>query len=271
MAAARRFVTDIGPTCSAFARTVLLETWRALLPDTLPLARPLSLADRLRLVRAEVLDLTDASTVDTGSDGRIGAGSLAVLWHSVAGDVPVAGVAPSDEITGSGAVGVSVSAAVALGIDRDDLAAAVTATAGELGAARIVVFCLDPRDGRSASELVRAFRRITSLQVEIVVHDLSTDITVARLAACTRFVTVDPVAAAVARSVGVRTVRLDAADDLTALFTALQTGADLDQPDDRRARDLAFALDAWQRGRSSTAALWSSVRRVDSTDDLVVA
>ena len=101
--------------------------------------------------------------------------------------------------------------------------------------------------------------------------DLSTDITVARLAACTRFVTVDPVAAAVARSVGVRTVRLDAADDLTALFTALQTGADLDRPDDRRARDLAFALDAWQRGRSSTAALWSSVRRVDSTDDLVVA
>ena len=61
MAAARRFVTDIDPTCSAFARTVLLETWRALLPDTLPLARPLSLADRLRLVRAEVLDLAARS------------------------------------------------------------------------------------------------------------------------------------------------------------------------------------------------------------------
>ncbi len=253
MPARRRLVADISADRSSFARSVLVEAWRALLPDTFDTAVPLSLRDRLRLGRAERLTLTD-DTEPTTDDGRVAAGALEVLWIDHAAQTAAA-PAPARGVV------VTVTAALPLGRDSDGLAAAVTAVAGERDAPVITVVQLDPRDADSSRALVRAIRRMSTIPVEFAVHDISTDVTAARLVDAQLVLTADRTAEHVARSAGVPTVRLGRHDDLTELFVALH--APLDSVDlglVRAARATAFALDAWQRHRIGTEELRAAVR-----------
>lgn len=263
MAARRRIIADIAPERSAFARSVLLESWRALLPDTFDTVLPLTLRDRVRLAGSDRLVVSDESGPAAG--GRIAAGALELLWLDHAADVDAVPSTP-------GGVAVSVSAAVDLALDVDDLAAAVTAVAGEQDAPRISVFRLDPRDADRSHDLVRAVRRISTVPVDLVAHDLSTDVTARRLLDSRLVVTVDRTAEHVARCAGVPTVRLGAHDDLTELYVALHAPLDsIDGADLRAARSTAFALDAWQRHRLGTTDVRVAVGPSVTDEDRVAA
>ncbi|WP_222834986.1 hypothetical protein, partial [Curtobacterium sp. B8] len=84
-----------------------------------------------------------------------------------------------------------------------------------------------------------------------------------RITDCALVVTDDRTVERVARSAGVPTVRLGSHDSLTELYVALHDPrSDVDVAELRTARTVAFALDAWQRGRMTTAELHASVRPV---------
>lgn len=243
MAAARRFVTDISSSTSAFARDVLLDAWRDILPDQMDLAAPLRITERVRLLGQERLTLTDASEQTSGDS--VAAGSLAHLWNR-AQTLTVAD-APD-------AVGVSIGAGT--DVDLDALAAAVTAVAGEQGVDSVRVIQLDPADADVSKRLVRALRRITDRSVSITAHAQSVELTATTIAGCRTFATHDHVAAVAAASMGVSTVTIDTGAEVTELYLALR-GATLQSPgaESLLADSLAFALDAWRRGRLSTAEL----------------
>lgn len=254
MPARRRFIADIAPGRSAFARSVLLEAWRALLPDTFDTATPLTLRDRVRLAGSERITLTD--DIEPATPGSIAAGTLDLLWIDHAADVAAV---PSTPV----GVGLTVGAETDIGLSTEDLAAAVVAVAGERDAASIVVFRLDERDGARSNEVLRAVRRMSSIPVALVAHDISTDVTARRITDCALVVTDDRTVERIARSAGVPTVRLGSHDSLTELYVALHDPrSDVDVAELRTARTVAFALDAWQRGRMTTAELHASVRPV---------
>lgn len=243
MAAARRFVTDISSDASAFAHDVLLDAWRDVLPDQMDIAAPLRLTDRVRFTGTERLTLTNALEETDGP--TIAAGSLALLWNR-GQNLPVTGP-PS-------AVGVSIGAGA--DVDLDALAAATTAIAGEQGAGTILVLQLDPVDAGVCRRLVRALRSITVLPVSVTVHAQSVELTTAAIAGCRTVATHDRIAALTAASMGVSTVMIDPRADTTEMYLAL-CGAVPAAPgvESLRAGSLAFALDAWRRGRLSTAEL----------------
>lgn len=263
MPARRRFIADIAPERSAFARSVLLESWRAVLPDTFDLALPLSLRDRVRLGGSERMVVSDALTAT--EPGVVAAGALDCLWIDHAAGAAAFPSTPRG-------LGVTISAAVDLGVGTEDLAAAVTAVAGERGASSISVFRLDERDSAPSRELVRAVRRMSSIPVELVVHDISTDITVQRFTDCHLVLTADRTAERVARAAGVPTVRLGSQDDLAELSVGLHAPrVGLDPAELRAARAIAFALDAWQRHRLTTDEARAAVRPVAVDEDRVAA
>ncbi|MFJ4220166.1 hypothetical protein [Curtobacterium luteum] len=263
MPARRRFIADIAPGRSAFARSVLLEAWRALLPDTFDTVTPLKLRDRVRLAGSERITLTD--DIESTTPGSIAGGALDLLWIDHAADVAAVPSTPAG-------VGVTVGAEPDTGLSTEDLAAAVVAVAGERDAASIVVFRLDERDHARSNEVLRAVRRMSSIPVTLVAHDISTDVTARRITDCALVVTDDRTVERVARSSGVPAVRLGARDSLTELYVALHDPrSDVGAAALEAARSTAFALDAWQRGRMTTDGLHASVRPVRLEDERVAA
>lgn len=268
MPAPRRFVTDAPTTAVDFARDVLVESWRSLLPQDSLVVRRRGLRGRLTLLGADTVRLDTATAGPLGADGRripgtIAAGSLARLWHRSHG-FPLRAHADA----------IAVTAGDGQDARPDDLAAATVAVAGELGLRTVTVVRLHDRDAAATNELVRAVRRVSDLPVSSVVHARSTETTVAALASCALVVTHDDTAAAVTESLGTPTCRCAGDEDLTTRFLAIRAAATTvpaDSDASRDARSLAFSLDAWARGRVSTRSLFEAVAHPASVDDLVGA
>lgn len=271
---ARRFLTDIDPKRSAFARDVLLATWRSLVPDTLDTPSPLRIRDRLRLFGSERLVLSDRPAASGASAADVvPAASLVHLWSAAH---------PVDAPGAERSVGVVVRTGLPVVVEA--LAAALAATAGESDAHGILVLQLDPRDGRLAHALLRAVRRISDLPVALVVHDGDTGATASRMRSCSVLASADGTAAVVASSLGVPVVPLGSAHpdeqadsgpdseepiDAGELWVRLRVAAtSVGEPDEDAladARVLAFALDAWQRGRADVTAVHDASRRRSGT------
>lgn len=270
---ARRFLTDIDPERSAFARDVLLATWRSLVPDTLDTPSPLRVRDRLRLLGSERLVLSDrpdaSGSASAAAADVVPAASLVHLWSAAH---PVENPGPERS------VGVVVRTGLPVVVEA--LAAALAATAGESDAHGILVLQLDPRDGRLSHALLRAVRRISDVPVTLVVHDGDAVATATRMRSCSVLASADGTSAVVASSLGIPVVplgpahpdeRVDAAVapeepvDAGELWVRLRVAAtSVAEPDEDAvadARTLAFALDAWQRGRADVAAVHDAFRR----------
>lgn len=261
MSAARRFVIapSTTPDSADFGRDALVETWRALVPQEALVVGGRGLRARLGLLGKETLELVGARE---SPDDRVSAGGLAVLWHRTH-DAP--------RTAGPAAIVVTTSADCET--SAEDLAAAVTAVAGELGLDSVRIVQLAERDAVATKQLVRAFRRMTDVLLSTVVHTGSVAETVAAFASGTVFVSHDDVAATIASSMLVPTVRPDAHRDLTELCHAVRTATpDVTAADTlRRARAEAFALDAWARGRMTTEDLRSTLAEPSRVDHLVGA
>lgn len=270
---ARRFLTDIDPERSAFARDVLLATWRSLVPDALDTPSPLRIRDRLRLLGCERLVLSDRPATNWAASAAaadvVPAASLVHLWSAAH---------PVDSPGPECSVGVVVRTGLPVVVEA--LAAALAATAGESDAHGILVLQLDPRDGRLSHALLRAVRRISDLPVSLVVHDGDTGATASRMRSCSVLASADGTAAVVASSLGVPVVPLGSAHpderadsgpdsvepiDAGELWVRLRVAAtSVAEPDEDAvadARTLAFALDAWQRGRADVAAVHQALER----------
>jgi len=269
MAAARRFLTSLSPHLSDFGRDALVDAWRALLPADSVVAAPYGLRTRLRLVGTETIVLTGGYAA-AQPDDRIPADSLVTLWNHAYR------VAPSDD-----ADALAVSTGTGVPLAPDALAAAATAVAGELGLSAVRVFRLDQDDVDATRELVRAFRRLTDLPVTVVAHAASVADTVTALSGCRLVVGHDETATAVAASIGLAVVRLDSVTDVTEAYLAIRAGAAdpitgaagpiSDATPSDGARTLAFTLDAWARGRLSTADLRAARTDVTRSSDLIEA
>lgn len=270
---ARRFLTDIDPKRSAFARDVLLATWRSLVPDTLDTPSPLRIRDRLRLFGSERLVLSDRPAASGASAADVvPAASLVHLWSAAH---------PVDAPGAERSVGVVVRTGLPVVVEA--LAAALAATAGESDAHGILVLQLDPRDGRLSHALLRAVRRISDLPVALIVHDGDAVATASRMRSCSVLASADGTAAVVASSLGVSVVPLgsahpdeadsgpdseepiDAGELWVRLRVAATSVAEPDEDADADARALAFALDTWQRGRADVTAVHDASRRRSGT------
>lgn len=253
MPAARRFVTTPSTDARDFGRDALTETLRSLLPQDALVVGARGLRGRLGLLGKETVDLADLSSVAT----------LAALWHRELGVVLEGG--PS-------ALAVSVGADST--VTADALAAAATAVAGELDLGSIRVLQLAERDADATKQLVRAFRRVTEIPVSVVVHTGPVADTVSAFASSNLVVTHDATVAAIATSVQTPAVRIDDHTDITELYLAIRTATadpEAARVEDRSARTLAFALDAWARGRTSTADLHAAIADPARVDELVGA
>lgn len=253
MPAARRFVTAPSTDARDFGRDALIETLRSLLPQDALVVGTRGLRGRLGLLGKETVDLADLSSV----------ADLAALWHREHGALLEGG--PS-------ALAVSIGADSAVAAEA--LAAATTAVAGELELASIRVFQFAERDAAATKQLVRTFRRVTEIPVSVVTHTDSVADTASAFAACNLVVTHDAAVAAIATSVHTPAVSLDDHTDITELYLAIRTATsdpESARVDDRAARALALALDAWARGRMSTADLHGAIADPTRVGELVGA
>jgi hypothetical protein len=269
MPTARRFVHAPLTGGADLARDVLTESWRAVLPHGVLVEQSRGLRGRLTLLAKETLTLTaehEHEHAHAHGPDAIAAGTLARLWP---------GATDVTQTRGPSTVAVSTGGQGAL--SPDDLAAAVTAVAGESASAGVTVVQLADRDADAAKRLVRALRRITDLPVSLVAHEGGASATVAHMAASSVFVTHDETAAVLAETVRTATARTAGLRDVTEVFLAIRsaasvhttasTGAATAATD--RARSLAFALDAWARGRMSTEELRAAAADPSLVDDLV--
>jgi len=140
-------------------------------------------------------------------------GDPALLWP-VGRDLPTA--------QADGPMGVCVGSDPTTRFEIEDVAAAVTAFAGEQRMGSIRVFQLSDADAASSKQLVRALRQLTDLPVEIVRYANSVDETMRSIAECRGFVSERLHGAIAAVSVRVPTVMLAYAskcDDFWASVT----------------------------------------------------
>jgi len=206
-------------------------------------------------------------------------GDPALLWP-VGRDMPTAAA--------DGPMGVCVGSDPTSRFDVGDVAAAVTAFAGEQGMGSIRVFQLADADAASTKQLVRAFRHLTDLPVEVVRYAGSVSGTMRSIAECRGFVSERLHGAIAAVSLRIPTVMLAYAskcDDFWASITGdrapIGVGHDVvDLLDElRRSVDpsvrfvieettaqlqhrlggVADRMNAWSRGELATSALLADV------------
>jgi len=261
MPAARRLVISPSTESPDLRRDLLVETLRAVLPHDALVVSGRGLRGRLGLVGKETVTLSLGAPA--GADA-IAVDALAPLWvrdHAVSLD--------------GGPSVLAVSTGADSPIAADDLAAAATAVAGEIDLGAIRIVQLADRDAAATKQLARAFRRVTDLPVTVVSHTGSVPDTVATIAATNLFLSHDDTAVAVARSLHTPSASIVGQHDLTSLYLTIRAAAehtDTAADDDLRgARALAFALDAWARGRMSTEDLRAAVTNPSRIDELVGA
>lgn len=260
MPAARRLVAAPSTESPDFRRDLLVETLLAVLPQGALVVGGRGLRGRLGLVGKETITVSLDSTNATDAVAVRGVAPLWTRDHAVA-------------LEGGPSV-LAVTTGAGSRIAADDLAAAATAVAGEHELESIRIVQLADRDAAATKQLARAFRRLTDLPVAVVPHTGTVADTVSTIAATNLFVSHDDAAVAVARSLHTPSTSTDGHTDITELYLAIRTATsdpEAARIDDRSARALAFTLDAWARGRMSTADLHAAIADPTRVDELVGA